>query len=86
MEKNEIVYYVRIYPTVNTYDLCELRVRTLYEDSFVGVDQEEKRAYLISYDQIGETVFTSRAKALEVIGIAEKNKKPVASETYYEEY
>lgn len=88
MERGNLVYYARIHPTVNTYDLCELRVRTLYDHSFVGVDKHDKRAYVVDFSEIGGTVFFTRAEALEKVKEAESNKRvsnePV--EKYYEEY
>lgn len=88
MTKGDIVYYARIHAEVNTYDLCELRVRTIYENSFVGVDKHDKRAHLINFSEIGSTVFYSRAEALSVVKEAQSRRKTInePTEWYYEEY
>lgn len=67
MNKFDIVYYARM----ATFDLCELVIRTVDEDFFVGVDKKDKRAYLLSYDDIGKYVFENRSDALEVLKIEE---------------
>lgn len=35
----DIVYYARIIPTCNIYDVCELTIRTVNKDWFVGIDK-----------------------------------------------
>lgn len=87
LKKKDIVYYARIVPNTNIYDLCELKIRTVEESYFVGVDKSDKHAYLLNYDSIGKTVFKDRKIALKVVQEAEKNRtKIVSNESYYEEY
>lgn len=50
-------------------------MRTVYPDCFVGVDEGSKRAFIISYDECGVTIFEDRPSALDVVKKAEKNKK-----------
>lgn len=69
-----------------TYDLCELRVRTVMDNWFCGVDKKDKRAYLISFNEIDENVFEDRKIALKRIHNAEQKYPQVSGETYYEEY
>ena len=71
----DTVYYSRIHHETGIYDLCELRVRTVYPDSFVGVDKDSKQAFLVSFDDCDEYVFDNRNDALKVVKEAEKNKK-----------
>lgn len=71
--KGDIIYYARIHPETGIYDLCELRIRTIYPDSFVGVDKISKVAHLIDIDS--EFVFDSRDEALKLVKEAEKTKK-----------
>ena len=86
LSKKDIVYYARIVPNSGIYDLYELSIRTVEETYFVGVDKKDKRAYLFGYDAIGEYVFTNRKDALNRLKDAEKNKKEISNETFYEEY
>lgn len=87
LKKKDIVYYARIVPNTSIYDLCELKIRTVEDSYFVGVDKSDKHAYLLNYDSIGKTVFKDRKTALKVAQEAEKNKtKIVSNEYYYEEY
>lgn len=86
LKKSDIVYHARIYPTLGIYDLDELKIRTVTEDYFVGLEKKEKKAFLFPYSSIGKTIFLNRKDALNKIKEAEKNKVQVSTETYYEEY
>lgn len=85
MRKKDTVYYARILPAVNMYELDELRIRTITKEYFVGIEKRSKQAFLFPHSAIGETIFTDREEALNKVKEAEKNKKKTA-ETYYEEY
>ena len=82
LNKKDIVYYA----SSGIYDLYELSIRTVEDTYFVGVDKKDKRAFLFDYDAIGEYIFTNRKDALNKLKDAEKNKKEISNETFYEEY
>lgn len=86
IEKGDIVYYTRIFPETGIYDLCELKVRTVTDNWFCGVDKKDKRAYLLGFNKVEETVFDDRKIALKCIHNAEKKYPHIDGETYYEEY
>lgn len=91
IKKGEIVYYAVIMPTINTFEVIELKVHTVAEDYFTGVEERTKRTYLFYYSQIGKNIFSNRMNALQIVKDAEseakKNDKVVdCSEKYYEEY
>ena len=88
LKKKDIVYYTRILPSSNIYDLLELKVRTVEEDWFVGIEKRDKQAFLFYNTEINKTIFTDRTVALEKIKEAELNKKEnkTEDEMYYEEY
>lgn len=86
MKVKDIVYYARILPSLGIYDLDELKIRTVEKDYFVGIAKHNRKAFLFSYNSIGKTVFVNRRDALKKIKEAEKNRKEVSTETYYEEY
>lgn len=86
MNKRDIVYYTRIFPNVNMYELDELKIRTVTDDYFVGIEKRSKQAFLFQYSDIGKVIFIDRQDALRKVKEAEKNKSKVATETYYEEY
>ena len=83
---NDIVYYARIMPKLDIYDVYELKVRTVEDTYFSTIDKRDKKSYLFSYNDIGKTVFLNRQEALNKTKEAEKNKPKVSTETYYEEY
>lgn len=87
LNKGDIVYYTRILPSVGIYDLCELKIRTITDTYFVGVDKRDKQARLFGFNSIDDVIFDNRSVALYKVQQAEKNKKnTVSEETYYEEY
>ena len=86
LNKGDIVYYARIQKKNGTYDLCELKIRTVEDTYFAGVDKKDKRAYLFGYNALGDYVFQDKGEALKKVKNAEKDKVEVSNETYYEEY
>ena len=86
LHKGDIVYYTKIFPTLGIYDLDELKIRTIADDYFVGIEKRTKRAFLFYYSSFNKTIFANRTDALNKIKEAEKKKIKVSTETYYEEY
>ena len=86
LHKKDIVYHTRILPTIGLYDLDELKIRTVMDTYFVGIEKHTKRAFLFPYSSIGKTIFLDRKDALKKVKESEKNKTIVSTETYYEEY
>lgn len=85
LKRKDTLYYARIIPTVGIYEVCEIVLRTVRDDWFVGIDKRDKHAFLFSYNDINNVLFENRRDALEKVKEAEKNKKPISEETYYEE-
>ena len=81
LQKHKTVYYARIIPQTYIYEVCELIIRTIEDDYFVG----DKHAYLLTYNDL-DKVFTKRTDALSVVKSAESKKPKVKSELFYEEY
>lgn len=86
IKRGDKMYITRIMPTLGIYDLCELTIRTIGENYFVGIDKHDKRARLFSPSDIDSIVFSNRKDALMKIKEAEKHKQKVSEEKYYEEY
>ena len=74
LTKGQKLYYSKIHPSANTFDVCDLTVRTVSRTYFTAVDKHDKHAYLFSYSDIGQTVFINRNEALEKTLLAEENK------------
>ena len=71
----DTVYYARIFHTTATYELCELHVRTVYPDCFVGVDKATKRAFILGYEECDISIFDDKSIATVVVKEAEKRKR-----------
>ena len=46
LKKGDKVYYTRIIPTVGIYEVKELILRTIEENYLVGINKQDKHAYL----------------------------------------
>lgn len=88
LHKGDKVYYARIMPNLGLYEVCELKIRTVEDDYYVGLEEKTKRAHLFSYKSFDKgTVFKDRKECLAKVKEAEKHKKKdVSQERYYEEY
>lgn len=86
IKPKDIVYYARIMPKLGIFDVYDLKVRTVEDTYFTGIDKRDKKSYLFSYKDVNKTVFTNREDAVTKAKEAEKNKPKVSTETYYEEY
>ena len=86
INKGDILYYSRVNPKAGIYDLCELKIRTVTDTYFVGVDKRDKQAHIFGYNALNSIVFENRAEALNKVKQAQKNNKETPQETYYEEY
>ena len=85
--KGTIIYYARYMEFLNIFELLELKLRTVEDNWYVGIDNRSKHAYLFYEKDIGKTIFFDRKEALKIVKDAEKNcKKEYSNEKYYEEY
>ena len=82
------VYFARIMPTQNIYEVKDLYVRTVAEDYFVATDKKDKHTFLFMYKDIEKdnNIFYDRKDAVKKVKEAEKNRKEISEEIYYEEY
>lgn len=87
VRKNDVFYYTRIIPNCGIYDVLEIKIRSVYEDYFVGIEKRDKHVFLFYYSNIDKILFRDRKIAVNKVNEAEKNKRKIVSEeTYYEEY
>lgn len=86
MKKGDIIYFTRILPRAGIYDVYDLKVRMVADTWFSATDNRTKQAFLFHNKDIGEIIFFDRGEALNAVKAAEKNKKEISSETYYEEF
>lgn len=86
MNKGDRIYYARILAPVGMYEVYDLVVRSVGDTWFSATDSKTKQAFLFDNKDIGNTIFTDRNEALKKVKEAEKNKKKISEETYYEEY
>ena len=71
------VYFSRIMPTQNIYEVKDLFVRTVAEDYFVATDKKDKHAFLFMYKDIDEkdnNIFYDRKDAAKKVKEEEKKK------------
>lgn len=86
MKKGDILYYSRIIPNAGIYDVLELKIRTITEEYFTGIEKHDKQVFLFNYSDLNKRIFENRKIALDIVKEAEKNKKEISNEKFYEEY
>lgn len=74
MKKKDKVYYARIIPNLNIFNVCELTIRNVCDTWFVGIDKFDKHAYLFNNEDIGIIIFENRDEALNRVKLAEERK------------
>lgn len=73
LKKGDTVYYARIFPSVNIYEVYELKLRTVTDDYCVGIEKHSRQSFLFPNSAIGKTVFQERGVALDMVKAAELN-------------
>ena len=86
MVEGDIVYYARIMPFCNLYEVCDLHIRTVSTNWFIGIDKHTKHSYLLCIKDINKHVFFNRVDALKKVKEAEKDKKIICEESEDEDY
>ena len=81
------IYYARIMPTVGTYELYDLCIRSSTPTWFAAYDTAKNSLYsfLFNNGDLGKDVFLDRKEALKRVKKAEKYGKKF-TEIEYEEY
>ena len=75
IKKKQVVYWARIIPGVGIYEVYELKIRTVTDTWFVGIEKRDKQAFLLNLSEIRKTIFEERDKALQVVKEAEKYRR-----------
>lgn len=85
MKKGDIVYYARVIPNI-LYEVCELKIRTVEDTYFVGLENRTKHAFVFNNNALDQKVFYDRKIALKIVKDAEKKRTRNYNESSYEEY
>lgn len=77
LRKGDIVFYARCIPENGLYEVCELKIRTVNQKEgwIVGVDKRDKRAYLLTKNEISKRVFEERKDALDAVLLEEDKNR-----------
>lgn len=87
MKKGDKLYYARILESVGMFEVIDLKIRTVEDTWFVGVDNRTKQSFLFGTKCLNNSVFLQRDEALQKVKNAEKHcKRRFSDEKYYEEY
>ena len=87
IRKGTIVYYAQCLDFCTVFEVLELKIRTVEDGWFAGVENKSKHVYLFDDKAIGKQIFFDRKEALDVVKAAEKScKKKFSDEKFYEEY
>ena len=72
VEKDNIVYYARVVPACDIYEVLQLSIRTVKDDWFVGVDTTTRQAYPFDNKDIEVLIFSDKKSAEEIMKAAKK--------------
>ena len=75
ISNHSTVFWARIIPETGTYEVDELRIRTVADTYFVGSEKYTRQAFLFPHSDYGKVVFQDRETALKLVKEAEKYKK-----------
>lgn len=67
MDIGDTCFYCVIVPQCGTYECEELKIRTVTEKYYVGVNVKTKQALVFTPDMIGTYVFNQRYQAVEAL-------------------
>lgn len=69
--KGETYYFARIIPYIS-YDVLDIKIRTVEQGWFCGIENRDKQAFLFNNEDLNTIVFEDRIEALRVCKIAEE--------------
>ena len=49
LTKGDIVYYARIMPNLGIFDVYDIKIRTVVDTWFSGVEKRDKKVFLFPY-------------------------------------
>lgn len=77
LNKGDTYYYARILPNLGVYDVLDIKIRTVGEDWFVGLETRDKQAFIFNNKDIDRIVFDTRIDAVMRAKEAEEGKLPM---------
>ena len=72
MDINERVFFARVVPQCDIYEVLSLVIRTAKKDWFVGVDSNTRQAYPFNCSSLGTLIFSTSKEAEQVVKDAKK--------------
>lgn len=75
LKLKDTVYYARIIPSSLIFDVLELKIRTVEDGWYVGIEKRDKQAFLFTDKDIGSSIFIKRTECLKTVKKAQKNYK-----------
>lgn len=70
MKKGDIYFFARILRT-GVFEVCEIRINSVTDEYFTGVDKKDGRTYLFDYPDLNTVVFKEREDALNLVKMEE---------------
>lgn len=70
MKKGDNYYYARALKN-GVFEICDLKINSVTNDYFTGVEDRTGRTYLFDYVDLDVAVFKNREDALEIVKMEE---------------
>lgn len=77
LQRGDNVYFVRVIPKLDIYELLDLHIVSIYDEYCTGADSKTKQTFLFSKNDYEQVLFLDRKMALEVL---EKLQRKVMEE------
>jgi len=72
LEKDNIVFYARVIPVCDIFEVLQLVIRTANDGWYVGVHIDTHQAFPFDSGDIGVLIFSSKTEAEEIVKAAKK--------------
>lgn len=73
----DMLYWARIRPNTEEFDVIDLKVVTKYKDCFVCTEESMGQRHMFGYGEYNKKIFSNRFEALQVALEAEEGSKEV---------
>lgn len=67
LQRGYNVYFVRVIPKLDIYELLDLHIVSIYDEYCTGVNSKTKQTFLFSKKEFEEVLYFDRKEALECL-------------------
>lgn len=84
LKKGDVYYYAQIIPSCDTFNVIEVKLVSVRDTYFTGMDKRDKKMYLFNNSDLNDIVFKDRLEALTKVNDEETKHKTKKTDEMYE--